>query len=128
MRMVERKVRKETTVLVETVEHEEGKDEKEYTVSFKINAQDHELLERYAKEHGVSKSMIIRTAVNKHVSKVEGVIEVKLPLADYSSLLMLIEKGQILSLEAAVAEAIRAFIVKKGSELNQIQNLKASLT
>ena len=76
----------------------------------------------------MSKSMIIRTAVNKYVNQIEGVIEVKIPLADYYSLMTLIEKGQILSLEAAAGEAIRAFIVKKGTEIDHIQNLKATLS
>ena len=125
--MSPRKIKQETTVLVETVETSEDKDEKEYTVSFKMTARDHENLERFAQDQGRSKSFIIREAVNKFVAQVDGVIEAKVPLADFKSLMLLIEKDQALGIEACVSEAIRDFNLKKGKELAEIKNLRASL-
>ena len=140
MHMSTGKVRSETTVLVETVtqkeqnEQEEGKegqneqdgqDDKEYTVSFKMTAKDHDRLEAYAKEHGLSKSMIIRSAVNKYVEHAEGRIEVTLPSSDYKNLIYLIESGQALSVEAAVAEAVSAYNLRKARELKEFKSAKA---
>ena len=129
--MSPRKVNQKTTVLVETVEEDEdsdaGRAEKEYTVSFKMTAKDHERLDSYAKEQRMSKSMIIRTAVNKYISQVDGLVEVKLPLADYRSLKKLLVKNQIISIDAAIAEAVRAYVVKKGEEFEMMQRIYGSL-
>jgi hypothetical protein len=124
--MPERKTKQKTTVLVETVEDESEEDsykeEKEYTVSFKMNGIDHEQLEKYAEKNGMSKSLIIRKAVKKYVSSREGFIEVQLPKIDYKNLKHLIESGQVLSMEAAVAEAVRLLNIKKANELKEMKN------
>jgi hypothetical protein len=128
--MSAKKVKQKTTVLVETVDEENdevGKEDKEYTVSFKMTSSDHENLENYANDRGMSKSMIIRTAVNKYINQVEGLIEVQLPLVDYKALKGLIEKDQILSIEAAVAEAIRDFNIKKVKEYRELRSANSAI-
>ncbi len=126
--MMSEEVEHESTVLIETVEKLKDKEDKEYTVSFKMTSKGHEKLENYAKEHGLSKSTVIRNAVNKFVDQKEGLIEAKIPLADYKTLMLLIDKDQIYSLEEGVREAIRLLNLKKAEEFKETRDLRANLS
>ena len=114
----------ETTIGVKEQAEEREKDELEFTVSFKLTSKDHENLEKYAKDKEMSKSLIIRTAVKKFIEEKVGIIEAKLPMAVYNKLKFLIDEGEVMSIEAAVSEAVNEFALKKAREIAEFRNAR----